>query len=239
MGWPGCDRGDSKPQWPLAEGIKMGIKPGVWVHSVSVVVTAEFHNPLMLTPHFLTTSGIVPPEWKPKETMNVHLLAKVDYENQFHWTMTQDSLVVAQEWNGPIAKSYTVHELVSKYLKEVPHVPYRSLGLNCVMSILCPEPTRWLKDRFFDVVWPDDLGTLELEPRLVITTADVTTNLSIKSGQAKREEEEFEDAVIIECNVHHQGPLNSNDLIAAIDQWGNRQNFIAAALNHLLGSEVA
>ncbi len=34
-----------------------------WLHTVSVVVTAEFHNPSILNPDFLVSREIIPADW--------------------------------------------------------------------------------------------------------------------------------------------------------------------------------
>ena len=38
----------------------------IWLHSMSVVVTAEHHNPSILNKDFLINSGIVPQDWSAK-----------------------------------------------------------------------------------------------------------------------------------------------------------------------------
>ena len=57
--------------------------------AVSVVVTAEFHNPSILNPDFLASRKIVPENWEVKETMTSPVLSFTAYENGIRWTVDQ------------------------------------------------------------------------------------------------------------------------------------------------------
>ena len=53
-----------------------------WLHSVSVVVTAEFHNPSILNPDFLESKEIVPSDWTGTEAITTPQVSFVRYENE-------------------------------------------------------------------------------------------------------------------------------------------------------------
>ena len=217
----------------------METRSNLWLHSISVVVTAQSHNPSILTPDFLVSQGIIPQAWKATEMINTPPLARVAYDNRVSWTMTQDTLTLAEEWNGPFGNLYTIHRLMSKYLEVIPHVPYRSLGLNCAVSTNRRNPDKWLTDRFLNPdARPQTPGLFAMEPRFIIGTYDAVIFMSARVGLAQRTEGVFEDAIITECNVHHEGPLGAAALIDAINRWPERQDSITDVLDQLFETDL-
>ena len=59
----------------------MSESPAFSLHSVSVVVTAQFHNPSILNPDFLVSRQIVPEGWAVAETLTTPPVSVVKYEN--------------------------------------------------------------------------------------------------------------------------------------------------------------
>ena len=78
----------------------MSENPRVSLHSVSVVVTAQFHNPSILNPDFLASREIVPADWKVAETLTTPPVSVVKYENGVEWSVDQSRLTVAEQ-SGP------------------------------------------------------------------------------------------------------------------------------------------
>lgn len=132
----------------MAERFQMSEDPPISLHSVSVVVTAQFHNPSILNPDFLASREIVPADWKVAETLTTPPVSVVKYENGVEWSVDQSRLTVAEQSGPGFGDSYRVHPLMVAYLRKLPHVPYRSLGLNCQVSKSQANPQRWLIERF-------------------------------------------------------------------------------------------
>ncbi len=106
-------------------------EPHFWLHSVSVVVTAQFHNPSILNPDFLESREIVPEGWEVEETVTTPPMSVVKYTNGVQWAVEQGKLTVAEKCEGePFKGGHRVHGLANAYLRKLPHVPYRELRLN-------------------------------------------------------------------------------------------------------------
>ena len=120
-----------------------------------------------------------------------------------------------------------VHELVSSYLEKLPHVPYRSLGLNCEVVVSEPEPRRRLVERF-GASW---LGTesvvLGMTPRFALDAGGPVCYIGIEEMLDSPNE------CLAKCNVHHQGPLGADGLCKAIERWPERQDFVVETLTTL------
>lgn len=210
--------------------------------SISVVVTANNHNPSILTPDFLTSQGIVPRDWEVLDSMTTPGFSAVNYKERSQWILDSGALRIIESCDGEFQDSYEVHDLATKYIDKVRVVPYRGLGLNCQICTQLEEPERWLTERFLSAaIRSQDLEDLKLEPRFTFSAAPTipgaVINMSINSGEVARSSETWNDAVIIDCNVHQQGPLEADRLISAIGQWAIHQNSIRNALGVLFGGD--
>ena len=206
------------------------------LHAVSVVVTAELHNPSILNPDFLVSQGIVPEAWEVAETFTTPPVSVVSYRNGIRWTVEQPKLTVVEECGPLFQDKYHVYGLVTAYLEKLPHVPYRSLGLNCTMSIQQDDPERWLTQRFLKSgPWSEGKPkVLAMAPKFTLDAGEAVCNLSFSGGQTTRSHGEPETAVIVKSNMHYAGPLDANGLKTAIGKWRSRQDFVTGALEKFL-----
>ena len=110
------------------------------LHSVSVVVTAEFHDPSVLDRNFLVSKRIVPEDWEVTEAFSTPPVSILRHGNGIQWTLDQSKLTVTEDCNSSFQDEYRVHSLASNYVAVLPNVPYRGLGLNCVVSMQRDNP---------------------------------------------------------------------------------------------------
>ena len=206
-----------------------------WLHSVSVVVTAEFHNPSILNPDFLALNQIVPSDWTHTEAVTTPPVSVIRYDNGIQWIVDQSNLTVTEVCESHFRDSYLVYRLVTAYLECLPHVPYRSLGINCVASLKQDDPGRWLTERFLKPgSWLEGEPTIVgLRPHFALDAGDVTCNLALDVGSIQKPEGDQEVVTAI-ANVHHAGPLDTSKLKVAIERWPERQDFVISALDKLL-----
>ena len=177
---------------------------------------------------------IVPKEWKVLETITTPGISTIEYENSIQWTIDQQRLSITQEHDAPFREygDSKVYDLADTYIGILPHVPYSGLGLNCVLSVAREDPSRWITDKFLKINLPDT--DLRMMPKLSMSLGDVTLNLSLGAGDAKREGSSV-SSVIIDCNLHRNGPFDAEPLRNAIRQWKDTQNQFTAKLDMILG----
>ena len=208
--------------------------------SISVVVTAEFHNPSILNPDFLKSQGIVPTDWEPTLAITTPQFSNIRFHNGIDWTVDQSKLTVVEICESRFQDSYLVYDLVVSYIKRLPHVPYRSLGLNFVVANTTDEPQQWLTNQYLkDGVWSHgEPSVRSMVPKFTFEADDgVLCFLSLDAGLSKLANQQPVPAVIANCNLHHEGPLDAGALRDAIGRWPQRQEFAIAALDRLLGNE--
>ena len=206
------------------------------LHSVSVVVTAKFHNPSVLNRDFLVSKRIVPEDWEVTEGFTTPGLSVLSYNNGIQWTLDQSKLTVTESCDSSFRDEYRVYSLVAAYLEVLPDVPYRSLGLNYSISKKQENPERWLTQRFLKSGnWlRGQPNILRMVPNFTLDADEAVCNISFSAGQVPSPQSEPHNAVIVNGNMHHAGPLDANGLRAAIGRWPSRQAFVITALHKLL-----
>ena len=210
-----------------------------WLHSVSIVVTAEFHNPSILNPDFLKFQGIVPTDWEPALAITTPQCSNIRFQNGIEWTVDQSKLEVVEICESQFRDSYLAYDLVVSCINRLPHVPYRSLGLNYVVAAPMDDPQEWLTKQYLkDGIWLDgEPAVRSMVPKFTLEASEgVLCFLSLDAGKSKLGNHQPVPAVIANCNLHHEGPLDADALCDAIGCWPQRQEFAIAALERLLGS---
>ena len=214
-------------------------EPAFRLHSVSVVVTAQFHNPSILNRDFLVSQAIVPESWEVAEAVTTPAVSFVKYRNGIQLTLDEGKLNVVEACKSSFQEDYRVYKIVNDYLARLPHVPYRSLGLNCRISMRQENPQDWLIHRFLKLGdWSrGEPIVLSMVPRFAIKAGDdAECFFTFTHGQVRIGKNESGTAVLADCNVHHAGPLDASGQQAAITRWSERQRFVIEALNMFLRS---
>ena len=210
-----------------------------WLHSVSVVVTAEFHNPSILNQSFLVSQEIVSKDWEVEEAITTPPFSVLRYSNGIQWIVEQSKLTVTDNPKSSFQDEYAVHHLASTYLEKLPHVPYRSLGLNCVVSFKQANPQEWLVQRFLKPeAWLEgEFEVVGMVPRFVIAADNALLHLTLNAEEMQRGDSDQESVVHIDCNFHYEGPLDSPALRLAISEWPERQDTLIKVLSNLKGDQ--
>ena len=70
-----------------------------------------------------------------------------------------------------------------------------------------------------------------MTPKFALDAGDAVCHISVADApkDGKR--------IVLDCNMHHQGPRDVDGMLAAIERWPERRTFIVAALAMLLGSQ--
>ena len=205
----------------------------VRLHQVSVVVTAQSHNPSILNPDFLRVLEVVPQDWEVAQTISTPAVSLVRYKNGITWTVETEKLEVKESCGPSLDDESQCHDLVTKYINKLPFVPYRHLGLNCIVSSPQAEANRWLCDRFLVQAirsFPDLNGftptfAFDMDGR------NTVCNIILEAGRISGEE-----SVIARCNIDHKETRSVDFLTQSIGKWPIQRRVIEQTITRLLGS---
>lgn len=206
----------------------------VWLHSASVVILAESHNPSILNKDFLVMHSIVPEEWSVVETVVTPMLSVVRYANGTRLQVDGQRLEIAEECDLPFRKYVNdrLYNLAVSYVETLPHVPYRGLGINYTVSIIRQDPLQWITKRFLKFYpWNEEFY---MTPRFSVNMREATLNLGIHSKKLLREGNS-ERSVVVDCNIHYSEQFDAVSLRGKIHGWSNEKERIADALDRILG----
>lgn len=98
---------------------------------VSIVVIAQNHNPTLLNPDFLKINRIVPSTFELAENpLCTDLVAQVRYKNGLAIQSQPDRVVFSEIVSSTALGKLEIPAMVSQYVRTLPHVEYRAVGLN-------------------------------------------------------------------------------------------------------------
>lgn len=172
----------------------------------AIVVVAQVHNPSILHPSFLKAQQIVPESWEPIEPpICTPPLSIVKYPEGIVFTAEVNKFQVLKSPPTVDLRESKLPEYVSKYVRMLPHVPYRAVGINLSAVIPSSTPEAMLIGRFLQHgPWNSSPLTLaELHLRFVYPLEGGVLNLSF--GPAKSPESFLggvASGVIVQGNYH-------------------------------------
>ncbi len=164
------------------------------------------------------------------------LESAVEYD-EISWKMGLERLVVAERCRGLFKDNYLLYDMAISYLEKVPHVPYRSLGINCTAYVEQKNPEKWLYERFLRPgPWSEDKpDILGMKLELLVNAGDrARLKLSFDPETINLPQEEPKEVVAINSNIDHPGPLDAKELKGFIERWPERQELVVSTLNKLL-----
>ena len=210
------------------------------LYNVNVVVTAEFHNPSILNPDFLKRHKIVPQDWETTETVTTPAVSTAAFTNGIKIVVEPSKMTVAETKIGNFGQKTHVHGVAERYVRRLPHVPYKAVGLNCQLSMVKGDPSHWVKSRFLKPgKWLSGkpvVRDVSLKLRLKTNTGDC--NLTLEAGKIQPLGGEAEEAVLISSNFHHEGPFDVNGIKAIFRTWPDQEKFLHSTLVKLLTRQL-
>ena len=206
---------------------------GFRVRYITIVVTADSHNPSILTADFLAAQGLAPEGIEIEHVIAIPPLSLVRYVNGVEWTLDRSRLAVREDCQGTFQGSYDTHAAVVAYLRTLSYVPYQSLGLNWLVTLNVDEPRAWLSSRFLaNGPWASTYcAKLSMTPRFTIELEGAQLNVAF--GEQANADPDLPASLVMDCNVHHEGPMEVRELCNAIENWQARQKSLVDVLSVL------
>jgi len=170
---------------------------------VSAVVLSQGNNPRLLNPDFLERNGISPPDWTVKDVLVTPPLAQVTYENGVQFLVEIGKLQI--QINKPEAVSWekNLPYMATTYLDLLPHVTYRSAGVNFIFNAPCYPDHPYMR-LLKEGPWLTGAGgltgaTVELQYQNELPFMNLRIGLEKKAGtdQGSREN------LVFSANFHH------------------------------------
>jgi hypothetical protein len=193
---------------------EVGVCPmSVKLLNFSIVVLGEAHNPSILNPDFLSRREIVPDAWGweiAPPVLSTPPFAQVRYTNGLCIVVEPAKLQVRDEGADPDPLTSRLREVASRYVRELPHVPYKAVGVNFAGAFRIDDPATILKDRFLQPgPWNSaDHPLTTIGYRFVYPIEGGRLRLSLEHGEIQEMAADGttskETAIIVDANFHRQ-----------------------------------
>jgi hypothetical protein len=215
---------------------------GFLVDQVSIVLVARFHNPSLINPNFLRDNRIASPEWSVKETVTTPGFSQTQFDNGIGLTVDQNRCIVGEDVGKGFQDSYLAHGVAAAYVSTLPHVPYRTIGLNWRFHLPRNNPKPWLIRRFLKPgAWlKSDPPISGAEIRFETRFAGSTCFLKVAGGTASLPNEAEADIIILDAYFHYDGPFGQTEKLKdIIGGWRVCQDFLEKMSKRLLIGSLA
>ena len=193
--------------------------------NTSIVVLAEAHNPSILHPAFLAAQHIVPPDWQPAEPpVSSPAISIVKYTSGITFLAELNKLMVRDD--APTDHS-PVPDLVAKYVEHLPHVHYSAVGVNTSGFIECPNPERWVVERFLKTGPGNDqeLSPTSAAVKLIYPVEAGTLILSCDAGNLQKPGDKADHPCLL-INGNYHTSISGGDavrqVLATVSLYGKR-----------------
>lgn len=209
--------------------------------SFSVVVVAQNHNPTLLNPDFLEINGIVEEKRKVVEALTTPPVSIVRYEDGLSITFELQKLQILQPTPVTFADDWEAPKIAVNFVKALPHVLYKAVGLNWIGVLTHSDPSNWLKERFVNP-GPWNNKKLPLQSVGISFTYpfdnENSCNLRLETGEVRDFSGTLESGIAVNANYHHDVKDEADAACKAIKRWKSRQKHLIRLLKIILDTDV-
>ena len=206
------------------------------VAAAHVVVTALGNQLVFIEPNTLVENGVIPADWIVKKAETSQGNSELTYENGLQLVSDITSSVQFYQEISPDQKSggsYLAHDIARKYLQAFPHTPYNNIGLNSLILIDMENESK-VSEGFISQY--EKLPVTSITHRIDCNleqskNGPVTCNIRITPGTNEKTDMDVLSAII---NLHHSGPLSSEEQISIIDDWKKKHGLALSFLDRIL-----
>lgn len=182
-----------------------------YLTNVSIVVVAEHHNPTILNPDFLKAAEIVPPDWEvAPDPITTPAMSLVRFTNGIVITVDQSRLHVGDNNRQEGPGDSPVAAIARKYVQKLPHVRFKSVGINFQGMIRRSKPRDFLLQRFMTKTkWTSKADPVrKCAIKLEYDGKPGRATIELEASQVKPREQESKpkpdkyDVLLVRSNFH-------------------------------------
>lgn len=204
----------------------------------SIVIVAERHNPSILHPSFLENQNIV---GKGKELSEPPIcmpdIAIVAYACGLRFSLENTRLQVTE--HKVLEENFSLSEVTARYINELPHVGYKSVGCNVFVFIEMEEAEHFLINKFIKESYCNGSAGLSLVAtgiRFVILDGNNHINISFDAGNISNDGTN-RTGILIRGN-YHIDTLNVLETVEGVNCFSNKIEVIMQYLKNTFNDKV-
>ena len=200
-----------------------------------VSLDAEYHNPSILTPRFLSEYGIVPAHWAYADASSSLRYAEVRYQHNFAFDADPDVLEIEDLRRGVSDSEPSVFQVAARYLEVVQLVNYSGLDVTLRSDALYPGAGAVLHSRFLHPYFQtDDFDYLQMTPRFIFAVGDWSITLRFSQGSVSTQDSNAAETLSVEVFANFNAPVDVGSANRAMNDWPSIQRTIEGVAEDLL-----
>jgi len=214
--------------------------------SFSIVILADNHNPSLLNHDFLLRNDIIEDEWAIDENVPfiiTPIQTEFSYKTGVQFSLDQKRLIIKDI--APSGDIFPVPEIATKYIKTLPHVKYKEVGINfekfCSFNSI-DEARRYQIDKFLKKGdWFLDDKLKEVNVRFVYKFDDSICNVSLSSPQTGNKGGKQFTGLVLSANFHYDFDFikehyeKNKKIIDTISNWELDDKNFNLICNNIVG----
>lgn len=202
------------------------------INEISIVIVGRNHNPTILNPDFLKYNDIIPNDWElAGPPICVEPMAQVTFKNGINIVSQFDKVIFRETIKTKKPEEIEIPSITGKYIKTLPHVDYRAVGINLKGHVIFDSEDKLRKYLVETFLAPGpwcEIGNTPVKTsfKFVYSFDESLCNLTIDEAILQLPEEKPISALLFAANFHHEIVMNGkeerlNDLYQIIGNWQN------------------
>jgi hypothetical protein len=216
------------------------------VQELALVISVQQQDPSLLTPEFLSYSGIIPQDWElARQPVRAQQVAQVSYQNGISILAYPDRAVFVETLSSKTEENIALPNIAQRYSEVLRNMDFRAVGVNFRGHVLFPDPEESAHQVLCSTLLsPGAWQTLGKAPmkaglNLVYTLERNTLNLSVQEAALQLPEQERAPVLLFTANF--ETPLKGDAasdrqslLQSALGQWNNDLKLYHQTVDRLL-----
>lgn len=206
------------------------MNPRLDTQELALVIAVQQQDPSLLTPEFLSLSGIIPQDWElARQPVRAQQVAQVSYQNGISILAYPDRTVFVETLSGKTEEHLELPNIAQRYSEVLRNMDFRAVGVNFRGHVLFPDPEKSAHQFLCSTLlspgpW-QTIGTAPMKAglNLVYALERNTLNLSVQEAALQLPEQERVSVILFTANF--ETPLKA-------DAASDRLSMLQSALGH-------
>ncbi|MBD2452236.1 hypothetical protein H6G76_35085 [Nostoc sp. FACHB-152] len=192
------------------------MSPKLTVQEFGIVIAVKNHQPTILNPDFLKSSGIVPTDWElARQTIFTNHVVQITYTSGINIVSEPNRIMFLETIEGKELAQVMIPDIVRKYVQALPNLEYEALGINPRKHITFEQQqqaSKYLSERLLSPGEWQEIGQAKVRAslNLAYTLERSPFYLSIHEAAIRQEDETMTPIVMFNGSFSYQ--LSSDNL---------------------------
>ena len=212
-----------------------------YLRNVTVVIISDEsheHDYSNIHHQFLVSRGVIPSVWEPHEPVISPPFSQVEYKNGVQLAISGEVLRISHTQESHFDKRYEAFDIAVKYLASMKPTVYDRAVMNWRVVAKCDDSRKWITEHFFrPEIISSDWENFSAKPSIRFVVDGIAISLNFTAVLLRPDDETEQDAVRIDCIIHHKNISERDELIKKLSSWQEYENIMLSNLKSFMGVE--